>query len=332
MESLTHGSCRRGARGIVTERFRDRCYGLSLKRATADTLSSTPTAETGGMRAERRNWTRIEVEALVADYLSMLALELSGERYSKAEHRRALKAQLDGRSDGSIEYKHQNTSAVLLELGFPYIEGYKPAWNYQQLLFEVVQDRLGKANELTDAVQSALALPVGAPSIDGVLARLVDRPKDDRPPVRYGAVREQLGNAPTPNYLLMESRNSQLGMAGEQFVLDFERARLSAAGKDRLAANVEHVSQTRGDHEGFDVLSFETDSRERLIEVKTTSFGPMTPFFVSRNQVTRSRVDRERYQVYRVFSFRKNPRLFALPGAIDDNADLEANEFIARLW
>ena len=35
-------------------------------------------------------WTREEIEAIVADYLHMLTLELSGQAYSKADHRRRL--------------------------------------------------------------------------------------------------------------------------------------------------------------------------------------------------------------------------------------------------
>ncbi len=75
------------------------------------------------MAGDRRDWTRVEVEALVSDYLTMLSLQMSGKPYNKTKHRRRLKAQLDRRTDRSIEYKHQNTSAVLLELGLPYIEG-----------------------------------------------------------------------------------------------------------------------------------------------------------------------------------------------------------------
>ena len=48
--------------------------------------------------ATGEDWSRIEVEACVADYLQMLTLELNGQRYSKAEHARALMQKLDGRS------------------------------------------------------------------------------------------------------------------------------------------------------------------------------------------------------------------------------------------
>ena len=88
------------------------------------------------------DWTREEVEATVADYLAMLADELSGRSYVKAEHRRRLMPLLRDRSEQSVEFKHANVSAVLIDLGFPYISGYKPRGNYQRLLREVVVDRL----------------------------------------------------------------------------------------------------------------------------------------------------------------------------------------------
>jgi hypothetical protein len=37
-----------------------------------------------------QQWTRLECEAIVADYLAMLYAECRGEPYSKADHRRKL--------------------------------------------------------------------------------------------------------------------------------------------------------------------------------------------------------------------------------------------------
>jgi hypothetical protein len=86
------------------------------------------------------------VEATIADYFHMLTLELSGQQYNKADHRRALWQKLDDRTNGAIELKHQNISAILLELGYPWISGYKPMKNYQALLFgtRLLQSRSSK--------------------------------------------------------------------------------------------------------------------------------------------------------------------------------------------
>ena len=77
-----------------------------------------------------RDWTEQEVRLIVSDYFTMLEAELQGEPYKKSEHRKALIPLLSGRSDGSVEFKHQNISSVLVELGLPYVEGYKPRGNY----------------------------------------------------------------------------------------------------------------------------------------------------------------------------------------------------------
>ena len=91
------------------------------------------------------------------------------------------------------------------------------------------------------------------------------------------------------------------------------------------------MAATQGDGLGFDVLSFEDDGRERLIEVKTTAFGELTPFYVSRNELARSEADAEQYRLYRLFDFRDRPRVFELPGAISMQCKLEAVSYLARL-
>ncbi len=76
-------------------------------------------------------WTDEENDLIVADYFAMLTDDISARRYSKAEHRRALLPLLNDRSEGSVEFKHQNISAVLKGLGEDWIPGYKPAFNFQ---------------------------------------------------------------------------------------------------------------------------------------------------------------------------------------------------------
>jgi len=120
-----------------------------------------------------------------------------------------------------------------------------------------------------------------------------------------------------------------LGTAEEEFVIRYERARLLDAGCEFLAHRIEHTSKVRGDHEGYDVLSFETDGTERLIEVKTTKYGRETPFFVTRNEVAASERHAAKYNVYRMFSFRREPRLYLLRGAIAPSCHITAQSFLA---
>jgi hypothetical protein len=76
-------------------------------------------------------WCSEANDLIVADYFAMLGEDLHARPHSTAEHRQALRPRLNGRSDGSIEFKHQNISAVLKGLGEAWIPGYKPAFNFQ---------------------------------------------------------------------------------------------------------------------------------------------------------------------------------------------------------
>jgi hypothetical protein len=274
------------------------------------------------------DWSRVEVEAIVADYLDMLALELAGVPYSKAAHRRALLARLDNRSAGSIEFKHANISAVLLEAGFPYIPGYKPRANYQHLLAEVVSEQLATATRLHELAAADADAPIVAPEPDDLLSVLTDAPHLKLP--KPGVEEPAVARAAATNFIEREARNRSLGAAGEEFIIRYEQARLIHAGCEALAHRIEHTARVRGDHEGYDILSFETDGRERLIEVKTTKYGKETPFFVTRNEVEVSERHAHAYNVYRLFSFRQSPRLYVLPGAIGQSCHMTAQSFMAR--
>ena len=281
--------------------------------------------------ATGEDWSRLEVESCVAVYLQMLTLELNDQRFVKAKHIQSLMSRLDGRSKGSVEYKFRNISAVLEDLGWPPLSGFRSLANYQLLLLEVVEAHLQINRALQEAVQAAVerpatVMPIEDPSTVRVsIPKVAERVRESPPTYapRFSPAKR--------DYLAQEGRNRSLGRAGEEFVLEFEARRLHELGKKALSERVEHVAMTQGDGLGFDVLSFEADGRERLIEVKTTAFGELTPFFVSRNELARSERDAERYRLYRLFDFRTRPRLFDLPGPIAGHCQLDPISYLAHL-
>lgn len=273
-------------------------------------------------------WSHAEVDAAVADYFAMLKAELLREPYNKSEHRRVLLPLLNGRSASSVELKHANISAVLIEMGIPYIDGYKPRSNYQRnVLPDAIRAYLKANPELVRFVEMDLAAPPPAPSVADILAAL-ERPPDHEEPK---AIREgpRITSPTGVNYLEMESRNRSLGEAGETFVLNFERARLIREGRDSLADRVEQISLTVGPAAGYDIRSFEKDGTDRYIEAKTTRYGKSTPFFVTVNEVTFSQTHSSRYYLYRVFGFRESPRMYTLNGGIYQTCILSPAQFVA---
>ena len=291
---------------------------------------------TSGSANAGGDWSPREVAAIVADYLQMLTLELSGQQYNKSAHRRALADRLDGRSESSIEFKHRNISAVMLDLGYPPLRGYLPLFNYQRTaLTAAVVDQVDRMPILDQAAQSAVDMPAQAPELHDfakVLAE-VPKPKNTAPVL---LAEESAGNYRTRvpfrrDYLEREARNRSLGLAGEMFIVAYERWRLIESGAGRLADRVEHVAATQGDGLGFDILSFEPSGRERLIEVKTTAFSETTPFYVSANEVQVALERQDQYRLCRLFNFRAAPRFFELAGPIATHCRLDPATFRAQL-
>ena len=275
------------------------------------------------------DWSRAEVEAAVRDYLDMLALERSGKPYTKKEHNRVLRQRLQGRSHGSVEFKHQNISAVLAGMGLPYIDGYKPRGNVQALLREVVGESV---SPLIDELTREVSAPQEAVTVPDVLSIRVEPPKHGltaaEEPAEYVVSRQ----GPKPfDYVQQEAANKSLGDAGENLIMDYEQTRLQRAGKDHLARNVEHVAKTVGDHLGYDIHSYEQTGRDRFVEVKTTRYGKRTPFYISAGEIRFSKANSDAYQLYRVFEFRERPRLFTLPGDVERHVTLRATNYRAYL-
>ena len=281
------------------------------------------------------DWTRPEVEAIVADYLEMLALELQGIAYSKAAHERQVSDKLENRRHGSISRKYQNISAVMIEQGCPYVDGYKPLDRYQNLVIEVVSEQVVRDDKLLALLKHDAETLVPAREVtyskDDLLAALEAAPAPVRKTPYLDRSSEQRCTPPRLNYLALEASNAGQGKAGEQWTMAYERARLTDAGSEQLATRVEWVAHTVGDHLGFDIHSFEVNGADRLIEVKTTKHGKDTPFYVSRNEVRVSRHYDEAYHLYRLFTFPKAPQLYTVVGALDRCCALDPTEYEARV-
>jgi hypothetical protein len=278
------------------------------------------------------DWSKAEVEQTVADYFDMLQAELLGRGYSKTDHRRKLLFVLGPRSEQSVEFKHQNISAILIHAGYPYIDGYKPKGNYQTLLSDQVQAFLQQHPGFFESLADVPVInPDRLPAVPGGAAlALFDGPPErmetpNRPDQPWLDRRKR-----QVDFVRRDAQNRKLGRLGEQFVVDLERRRLAEQGRDDLARRVEWVADTCGDGTGFDVLSFDDrDDSECYVEVKTTGLGKFFPFCVTANEARCSEACSEKYRLYRVFQFSRSPRVYVLPGALSRSCRLEPTEYRA---
>lgn len=250
-----------------------------------------------------RKWDDSELDAIVSDYFEMLLHELAGESFVKAKHSRILMEKI-GRTHRSVEFKHQNISAVLDELGMPWIAGYIPKRNYQNAIFGAIDRYLTAHPAVLDQVSE---IRTTATQTNDVFVQ----PPERRPRVLLPEGLQQLIRKFDP--VERDHHNRTLGKAGEEFVVDVERKRLEALGKLELARRVRWVAAEDGDGAGYDVLSYEPSAgQERLIEVKTTNGSARTPFFLSRNEYQLSLDRTTDWRIYRVHDFAARPRIFVV--------------------
>ena len=266
------------------------------------------------------DWQDDELDAVVADYFDMLADELKGRPYVKSRHSAALMART-GRTHHSVEFKHQNISAVLDKLGIPWIPGYRPKRNYQDALIGAVGRYLTKHPDVTEAFRP----PSPGPRL---LAKIfVEAP--------ISAERDQKIPRPLQHLIRKfdpverDQHNRSLGKAGEKFVVDVERRKLIAANRGDLARNVKWVAVEEGDGAGYDVLSFDVSGHERLLEVKTTNGSAQTPFFLSRNECSLAAERPQDWLIYRVHLFSEQPRIFTIAPPLEKTLKLRAESWRA---
>lgn len=269
-------------------------------------------------------WTDEENNLIVADYFAMLADDVGGRPYSKAEHNRQLQTRID-RSRTSIEFKHQNISAVLRGLGEDWIAGYKPAFNFQMALVDAVARWL--AFNPTWLGRGSRQLPVG--SIGDVASIFVGPPPtlSNQPPPQE--LEQMLHIARKFDVAGRDERNRALGRAGEERVFEYERATLKASGRADLARKVRWISEEDGDGAGYDIQSFAPDGQPRLIEVKTTNGWERTPFHISRNELAVADERRAEWCLFRLWNFSREPKGFELFPPLDAHVSLTATAFQA---
>lgn len=270
------------------------------------------------------DWSKEEVALIVHDYFDMLSLELANRPYNKTAFRQRILPLLKNRSSGSVEFKHQNISAVLLTMGLPFIKGYKPRSNYQQMLEEEVAVYLKRNRSAVEPgfEQFASTQATMAKKVVDYASLLADAPalsgfQESEPTYRPIKI----------NYLEREQNNRKLGEEGEALVIAYEHSRLQKAGKEALADKIEWVSKERGDGTGFDILSRNENGTDRYIEVKTTKLTKETPIYLTRTEVNFATHKQNNFYLYRLYNFDAAPGMFIKQGAYNGYCRLVAESY-----
>ena len=257
------------------------------------------------------------LRAAVREYFAMLASELRS--HAPNGNRTRWRTAPDS-TERQRHYGH--ISAILLGHGLPALRHHHPRAGAPAGARHAVADYLRNHPEILRLMEDNVFRPEPEWDFKGttLLGSLVEPPSGDA----HGL--DGTDGTATPlsgtDFLVGEQRNRSLAHAGERFVFGFESQRLQALGLHKYAAALEHSARELGDHAGYDIQSWQADGSELLIRVKTTRFGPQTPFYLSEHELAVARAHGNRYAIYRVFDFGPQPRLFVVSGGIEHRCQL----------
>ncbi len=121
----------------------------------------------------------------------------------------------------------------------------------------------------------------------------------------------------SPNYIEREKENKRIGDLGEQLVMRYEEEKLKQLGSYKRP---DYVAKTKGDGEGYDILSFDELDEEIFIEVKTTTSHNDAPFYITKRELEKSINEQERFYLYRLYAFDEKEgtaKFYRLQGSLE---------------
>lgn len=105
------------------------------------------------------------------------------------------------------------------------------------------------------------------------------------------------------NFIQNNIENKRIGDLGELWVLKYEIKKLQEKGQKKLVNKIKHTAKDEGDGTGFDIQSFNTNGQKIYIEVKTTKGKKNSPFYITRTELEKSKIEKENFYLYRLYNY-----------------------------
>lgn len=163
--------------------------------------------------------------------------------------------------------------------------------------------------------------------IGNIKLELVETPK-----IKLNTKKHSFKAFKNTDFIEKELKNKRLGYLGELFVIQNEKEILIQKGRKDLADKIQHSSVEVGDGLGYDILSFEENGDEKFIEVKTTRGEISRPFYLTKNEIEFSKINKSSYYLHRLFDFDINlsvGKFYQIKGNINIVLNLDAILYLA---
>ncbi len=104
------------------------------------------------------------------------------------------------------------------------------------------------------------------------------------------------------NWEELNKLKNDIGKLGEELAFVYEQNRLIDLGLGDYLDKIEHVSKTKGDGLGYDIISIDSDKNPIFIEVKSTTKQIDADIFFSKSEYTQMFHMKNKYFVYRIYN------------------------------
>ncbi len=153
------------------------------------------------------------------------------------------------------------------------------------------------------------------------------------PPTAILSQQSNVPHARKVNHFKKQINDTKIGLAGEKIVIGYEKKRLIQEGRSDLIKNIEHISLLKGDGAGYDILSYDKDGNKKYIEVKATTGGRDTPFFISDNELQFSISNSTNYCLYRIYDLdeiNKKASLYIINGDLTKTFEFRPVNYVCN--
>lgn len=307
-------------------RAKKRFLGIELKRRGARVIG------------EVDNWSYEQSELICTYYIEKLKEFIASREPQKQSEAKEFLMKTLNKSSKAVRLKLHHISSILVNSDLPYLEYFKPIpraeidlidWNETNILKRILVDEFNKPDFVK--LLSALSSKENYTTEVESTAVIESPPEEDVFEHDVDNAEQSLRIRPKINYIEREIRNTKLGEAGEAWVINFEKQRLSSLGLNEMAEQVVWASKSIGDGLGYDLVSFDSNGDKIFIEVKTTCLGKYSAFYLTQKEISTSTKLKNRFFIYRVFDFDKEPKLYTINSNLEESLDLVATTFRATV-
>ncbi|MCG8436311.1 MAG: DUF3883 domain-containing protein [Gammaproteobacteria bacterium] len=260
--------------------------------------------------------------ALVTSYFEILQKDITDQVSKKMQIAKENEEKLQSITDEERKQYYQQISALLMEIGMPFLDEYRPINGSSSALELALKHFLEKNLKAISAMRKVSmhndkAVP---DELEDSKMHWVAPPK----PLDYrinGMPKALAALHADFDFRAHEYQDTSLYKDAVKFAFAYEKRRLQEVGMKNAASEIERVDDALRELTGYDIASYNDDGSERHILVKPTYYGLYFPFYLTTAELEFAKQSKGDLFIYRIVNFATTRKLFVMREGLSDLTD-----------